>query len=69
MKSFLISQDGWGYGDPEARLNDDRKIAILLAKQQNKIQEQQVKAQKQLNWLTCILVVVGIINILMLFKH
>ena len=47
INKFL--KDDWGYGDPEARLNDDRKIAILLARQQNKIQEQQVKAQKQLN--------------------
>jgi len=42
-------KDGWGYGDPEARPNDDRKITIFLAKQQQKIQEQQAKAQTQLN--------------------
>ena len=55
----LLQADNYGYGDPEARANDDRKIQIFLAQQQWKI-------QKTLNWLTGFLVVVGIINILVL---
>lgn len=70
-KDFLDNflNDGYGYGDPEARLNDDRKITLLLAKQQSKLQEQQLKTQKYLNCLTLLLVIVGILNIVVLFKH
>ena len=48
--------DGAGYGDPDARLNDDRKIQVLLAREQSKI-------GNRLNWLTFILVVVGLLNV------
>jgi hypothetical protein len=47
--------DGSGYGDPEARLNDDRRVQILLAQEQFKIGE-------RLNWLTLLLVFVGLLN-------
>jgi hypothetical protein len=50
--------DGSGYGDPDARLNDDRKVQILLAKEQSKI-------GNRLNWLT-FLVVVGLLNVAVL---
>ena len=69
IDKFLESDGSYGYGDPDARLHDDRKIAIILAKQQNEMQKRQIKVQKQLNWLTFLLVIVGIVNILMLFKH
>jgi hypothetical protein len=48
--------DGAGYGDPDARLNDDRKIQVLLAREQSKI-------GNRLNWLTFFLVVVGLPNV------
>jgi len=48
--------DGAGYGDPDARLNDDRKIQVLLAREQSKI-------GNRLNWLTFFLVVVGLLNV------
>lgn len=57
----MANFDGCGYGDLEARSNDDRKLNILLAKQNQKI-------QKILNWLTFFLVIVGIINIFVLLK-
>jgi hypothetical protein len=53
------SADGSGYGDPDARLNDDRKIQILLAREQFKI-------GNRLNWLTFVLVVVGLLNVVVL---
>jgi len=54
--------DGNGYGDPEARLNDDRKFNYIIAKQQQKI-------QRNLNWLTFFMVLIGVINIfILLFK-
>jgi len=51
--------DGNGYGDPEARLNDDRKLQILLAREQS-------KTGVRLNWLTFSLVVVGLLNVIVL---
>lgn len=51
--------DGSGYGDPDARLNDDRKLQVLLAQEQSKI-------GIRLNWLTFFLVLVGLLNVLML---
>jgi len=51
--------DGSGYGDPDARLNDDRKLKILLAQEQSKI-------GTRLNWLTFFLVVVGLLNAVLL---
>lgn len=51
--------DGNGYGDPDARLNDDRKLQVLLAKEQSKI-------GTRLNWLTFFLVLVGLLNVVML---
>lgn len=46
MKNF----DGCGYGDLEARLNDDRKLKII-------IDENLAKNTRALKWLTWILVV------------
>jgi hypothetical protein len=51
--------DGSGYGDPDARLNDDRQLQILLAQEQS-------KAGTRLNWLTFLLVVVGLLNVAVL---
>lgn len=51
--------DGTGYGDPDARLNDDRKLQVLLAQEQSKI-------GNRLNWLTFFLVVVGLLNVAVL---
>jgi hypothetical protein len=51
--------DGNGYGDPEARLNDDRKLQVILAQEQFKI-------GKRLNWLTFFLIVVGLLNVVVL---
>lgn len=51
--------DGNGYGDPEARLNDDRRLQVLLAKEQSRI-------GSRLNWLTFFLVVVGLLNVALL---
>ncbi len=51
--------DGSGYGDPDARLNDDRKLQVFLAQEQSKI-------GTRLNWLTFFLVLVGLLNVVML---
>ena len=51
--------DGSGYGDPDARLNDDRKLQVILAQEQSKI-------GNRLNWLTFFLVLVGLLNVVML---
>jgi hypothetical protein len=51
--------DGSGYGDPEARLNDDRKLQVLLAREQS-------KTGTRLNWLTFFLIVVGLLNVVVL---
>jgi hypothetical protein len=51
--------DGNGYGDPNARLNDDRRLQVLLAQEQSKM-------GTRLNWLTFFLVVVGLLNVVML---
>lgn len=51
--------DGSGYGDPDARLNDDRKVQVLLAREQFRI-------GYRLNRLTFLLVVVGLLNAVVL---
>lgn len=51
--------DGSGYGDPDARLNDDRRLQVLLAQEQSRI-------ATRLNWLTFFLVVVGLLNVAVL---
>ena len=51
--------DGAGYGDPDARLNDDRKLQVFLAQEQFRI-------GTRLNWLTFFLVVVGLLNVALL---
>ncbi len=51
--------EGNGYGDPDARLNDDRKLQVLLAQEQQKI-------GARLNRLTFFLVIVGFLNVLLL---
>lgn len=51
--------DGTGYGDPDARLNDERKLQIFLAQEQS-------KTGTRLNWLTFFLVVVGLLNVAVL---
>lgn len=47
------TDNGSGYGDPEARLNDDRKLQILLVQEQSKTAD-------RLNLLTFFVVVVGL---------
>lgn len=47
--------DGSGYGDPDARLNDDRRLQVLLAREQSKV-------GSRLNRLTFWLIVVGLLN-------
>jgi hypothetical protein len=54
--------DGSGYGDPDARLNDDRKLQVLLA-------QESFKTATRLNWLTFFLVVVGLLNVIVLIFH
>ena len=51
--------DGNGYGDPDARLNDDRRLQVLLAQEQS-------KTGTKLNWLTFFLVIVGLLNVAVL---
>jgi len=51
--------DGTGYGDPDARLNDERKLQIYLAREQS-------KTGTRLNWLTLLLVIVGLLNVAVL---
>lgn len=51
--------DGNGYGDSDARMNDDRKLQFILAQEQFKI-------GNRLNWLTFILVIVGLLNVVVL---
>ena len=50
------SEAGSGYGDPDARLNDDRKLQVLLARRQFEI-------GTRLNWLTFFLVLVALLNV------
>ena len=53
------TEPGSGYGDPDARLNDDRRIQVLLAQAQSRI-------GNRLNLLTFFLVVVGVLNVIVL---
>jgi hypothetical protein len=52
-------QDGSGFGDPDARRNAEQRLQILLAKGQQ-------KTANRLNWLTFLLVVVGLLNVAVL---
>jgi hypothetical protein len=52
-------QDGSGFGDPEARRNAEQRLQILLAQGQQ-------KTANKLNWLTFLLVVVGLLNVAVL---
>jgi hypothetical protein len=69
--------DGNGYGDPEARLNDDRKLQALLACEmresisqvKNELAAASTSSSKigeRLNLLTLLLVVVGLLNVAVL---
>jgi hypothetical protein len=51
--------DGSGFGDPDARQNAETRLQVLLAKEQQKI-------GNRLNWLTFLLVVVGLLNVAVL---
>lgn len=53
------SGDGSGYGDPDARLADDRRLQFLLA-------QEQPRTAVRLNWLTFAFVVVGLLNVAVL---
>ncbi len=50
-----LTAEGHGYGDPDARLIDDRKFQIFLAQEQAKI-------GRTLNRLTIGLIIVGLLN-------
>ncbi|MGH8532645.1 MAG: hypothetical protein ACREV1_07940 [Gammaproteobacteria bacterium] len=52
-------EDGSGFGDPDARRNAEQRLQALLAREQQKI-------AARLNWLTLVLVVVGILNVVVL---
>jgi hypothetical protein len=56
LKMFAL---GSGFGDPDARRNAEQRLQVLLA------QEQQ-KTSARLNWLTFLLVVVGLLNVAVL---
>jgi len=69
--------DGSGYGDPDARLNDDRKLQVLLARElkesisqiKSELADSNTSSSKigvRLNWLTFFLVVVGFLNVAVL---
>jgi len=69
--------DGSGYGDPDARLNDDRKLQVLLTREvKESISEikseladsnsSSAKIGVRLNWLTFFLVIVGLLNVAVL---
>jgi len=51
--------DGSGFGDPDARRNAEQRLQVLLAKEQQ-------KTAFRLNWLTFLLVVVGLLNVAVL---
>lgn len=48
--------DGSGFGDPDARRNAEQRLQVLLAREQQKTAE-------RLNWLTLLLVIVGLLNV------
>ena len=51
--------DGSGFGDPDARRNAEQRLQVLLAREQQ-------KTAARLNWLTFLLVVVGLLNVVVL---
>jgi hypothetical protein len=51
--------DGSGFGDPEARRNAEQRLQVMLAREQQ-------KTATRLNWLTFLLVVVGLLNVAVL---
>ena len=66
--------DGSGYGDPDARLNDDRKVQVALTRElresilqiKSELTETNISSSKighRLNWLTFVLVVIGLLNV------
>jgi hypothetical protein len=60
MQELLeMFKDGSGFGDPDARRNAEQRIQVLLAKGQQ-------KAANRLNFLTFLLVVVGLLNVAVL---
>lgn len=56
MKMF---SDGAGFGDPEARRNAELQLQVLLV-------QQQARTARNLNFLTLLLVAVGVINAVIL---
>jgi hypothetical protein len=60
MQELLgLFSDGAGFGDPEARRNPEQRLQVLLARGQQ-------KAANRLNWITALLVVVGVLNVVVL---
>lgn len=56
---LVMFSDGSGYGDPDARRNAELRLQALLAQSQQKTAE-------KLNWITLLLVGVGLLNVVML---
>ena len=60
MQELLgMFKDGAGFGDPDARRNAEQRLQVLLARGQQ-------KAANRLNWITALLVVVGVLNVVVL---
>ena len=59
QEMLTIFSAGNGFGDPEARRNAELRLQVLLAQQQG-------KTAAQLNLLTFLLVVVGLLNAVIL---
>ena len=60
MQELLdMFKEGAGFGDPDARRNAEQRIQVLLAREQQ-------KAANRLNWITFLLVVVGVLNVVVL---
>lgn len=51
--------DSSGFGDPDAGCNAEQRLQVLLAREQQ-------KTATRLNWLTFLLVVMGLLNVAVL---
>ncbi len=59
QKLLDMFKDGAGFGDPDARRNAEQRLQVLVARGQQ-------KAANRLNWITFLLVVVGVLNVIVL---
>jgi hypothetical protein len=51
----ICSENGSGFGDPDARRNAEQRLQMMLAGEQQRV-------GNRINWLTFFLVVVGLLN-------